>query len=617
MLVTTLGQFEEAVSYLNARPDDRITCDTETTGKDWRGNKICGVPLHRGDRSFYFAFRHKEGPNLPLPLLKRLFAEVIRPDRPQTWHHYSYDGKVAAHHDGIPLVPPSALRDTLLGALVMNENEESFKLEDLTAKYVNKDAAAEETELVELICQRFGGSKKEAKGKLWMLPAEMVAPYGERDVWSTSGLDDFYSPHLETWKLTEPWRELCEYQIYVMEMELRGVLIDRETHQRLKLEAEVRAQELLARLKELAGYPINPNSPPQVRAWLKVKSSNKQTLSRLGEDERVELIQEARQWLKAGNTYYEPYSHFCDPEGVLRCNLHLTSPGVKYRNKSDSRNGTISGRMSSSKPNLQQIPRESDTYKVKELFVARPGHVLIELDYSQAELRIAAHYSRDERLTEILLSGGDMHGIVSTEMDVPRSIAKNMNFSAWYGIGYRTFARNYYLPESKAKDYLTRYHRMFPGIRRLSNAMTARAEKQGFIRLFHGRIRRYNCEEAPTYTASNNLIQGSVAGMMQRAGIRIRKEVPGANLLLQVHDAYWLEPRIEDAPRVLRDARRIMQDQPWCTMPMLVDAKMSRTSLGAAEKVPRTPLGVPVEALSRTIAWWEKNGFEGEPDIAF
>jgi DNA polymerase-1 len=602
MLVASLEEYEAALSYLNARPDDRITCDTETNNKDWRRAKVCGVPVHRGDQSFYFPFRHGEGPNLPLPLLHRLFAEVIRPDRLQTWHHYSYDGKVLAG-EGIPLATPEALEDTILAALIMNENEDTFKLEELTAKYIDKDAGTEETALINYICQRFGGSRKDVKGRLWRCPSRVVAPYGEQDVWSTHRLREFYDAPLKRWNVFDVWRETCEYQITVIGMELRGITIDMKALTRLKEEAEFEYAYAMKEIEDLAGYPLNPNSPKQVSAWMKIRKTDKQTLKQLGDDPRASLIIRARQWAKADSTYYAPYREYVGRDGILRCNLHLTTPGTRTPGAHDKRNGTISGRLSSSDPNLQQIPRESDTYKVKEVFVARPGHALIELDYSQAELRIAAFYSQDGKLASILLSGGDMHGIVSQELNITRGIAKNVNFSAWYGIGAETFSRNYYVPLAQSKIYLANYHRMFPGIKRLQNVMIGRARRHGYIRIFNGRLRHYDDGEfAPVFTAPNNIIQGSVGGIMQRAGNRIRREVPEANLTMQIHDAYWLEPTIEDAPHVLNACRRIMQEQEWIAFPMIVDAKQGGC-IGRAKSLPRSPEGIPQAALDMITDW--------------
>ena len=596
MLVTTVEEYERAVSHLN-QDGSPIAWDLETTGTDWRGNHLCGVGLHGLGKSFYLAFRHREGPNLPEKLIQDLWERVLHPERKQILFHGSYDLKVARHHDGYELPEPGNYFDALLQALLMNENEDSFKMEDLCRRYTNKNAGNQEERLLEYLSDRFGGSIRDAKGHLWKAPAKVVGPYGEQDVWNTRELHDFYLPHLKTWKLEQAYEEICEFQVEVARTELRGVLIDKENVPNLKLEAEINSRDLLRKIQEAAGYQINPNSSDQVCDWLKVKSSNRATLSRLKDCEEAEWVMEYRKWRKAISTYYQPYLAFMDDEGIMRCNLHLTSPGVKTKGRWNSRNGTISGRLSSSKPNLQQIPRGSESYRVKELFMARPGYALVELDYSQAELRVAAHYSKDERLNQLLRAGEDMHTTVATEMDVPRPIAKNMNFSAWYGIGYPTFARNYYLPEDEARDYLSRYHKMFRGIKRLYNACDTKAQHQGFIRLYTGRIRRYNCVESPTYKASNNLIQGTVAQMLQRAFTRCAKEVPECPIVLTVHDSIWFEVPLDGRDFYVAKLRAIMQDQPVFSLPMVVDAKAG-LGFKSAVDLPRDTCGIPAAALA-------------------
>jgi DNA polymerase-1 len=387
------------------------------------------------------------------------------------------------------------------------------------------------------------------------------------------------------------------FQLDIARMELRGVLINRSRLPMLYMQAEEKTEELTRKIQESCGYPCNPGSPKQMGAWLKVKSTAKAVLQRMKDDERAKWLLEYRQWSKAQSTYYGPYIRYMDDKGVLRCNLHLTTPGILTRGKDDSRNGTISGRLSSSKPNLQQVPRGSESYRVMELFIARPGYLLCVLDYSQAELRVAAHYSQDQLLKEILLSGVDMHSRVAEEMGVPRHIAKNINFSAWYGIGAQTFSRNYFVGLSEARVWLTKYHKMFPGIRRLYNACEHHGVEKGYIKVYTGRMRRYNCLQSPAYKASNNLIQMTVAEMIRRAIMRTRREVPEARQVLMVHDSTWYEIPEHGALETVRKLLAIMQDQPF-VLPMIVDAKMGR-GFADAKDLPRDPIGIPPDTLAR------------------
>jgi DNA polymerase-1 len=600
-LITTPAEYEAAKAYIN-ESDAEVTWDLETKGTDWRKHPLCGIVLHSRERCYYLPFRHAEGPNLPEPLIQDVWNSILAPTRRQVLHHASFDFKTAIKEGYTPPVDGGFV-DTIICALLLNENEDSFKLEELGMKYVDKAAGEQDTALVNYLHDRFGGPRDEVKQHLWRAPSGVVAPYGMMDGWNTHRLREFYRRHITRWKQDQLLAEYCDFQKDLCRIEMRGVLLDVKNLPRLKHQAETNAASALDKLEELAGKRINPNSSKQVCAWLKKKSSAKAVLKRMTDDPRAQAVLDARGWLKVTSTYYEPYANFADKDGVLRCNLHITTPGAKSAMRHEAkRNGTLTGRLSSSKPNLQQIPRESDTYRVKELFIARPGYMLAELDYSQAELRIAAHYSKDKKLTEILLAGADMHQVVAEEMNVPRAIAKNMNFSAWYGIGYKTFARNYYLPETQARDFLNRYHIMFTGIRRLSDACSSRATEKGYVKTYDGRLHHFNVPDRPIYAASNALIQGSVAAMVRRAMMRIERECPGVRIVLQVHDSVWLELPMATWREDLERCRAIMQDQPWCSMPMLVDAKGGR-SLGGAESIPRSPCGVPAEALDRITDW--------------
>lgn len=611
--MSTLDEFDSIIDRL-APTTHRVTVDYETDGKDWRKHKICGIVLNckpLDSLSCYIPVRHRVGPNLPpAKVFSRLFTEVLHPDREQTYFHGSFDMKVAAHHDGYRLPNPGKYFDPILGHLALNENEYSFKLEDLCKRYINSAADVQEDKLIAYLQDKFGGAKSNAKGNLWKAPPAVVAGYGEQDGESTDGLANFCKKYLKKWKLEEVYRELCDFQVHVARIELRGLMLDIPRLGPLRLESARKAEEALDRIHTLAGYPLNPRSAPQVTKWLDIPNSTKELLTRMS-DERADLIVDYRKYSKAESTFYKPYITLMDSEGILRCNLHLTTPGILTKGKRDSRNGTISGRLSSSKPNLHQIPRESDKYKVKHIFRARPGYVLVELDYSQAELRIAAHYSQDVRLTSLLLAGEDIHSMVASELGVPRHIAKNINFSAWYGIGWRGLSTRYFIEPQKAKRYLRNYHKLFPGIRRLSNYMEARARKQGFIRLYTGRIRRYNVPQARPHTASNNLIQGTVAQVLQRSMMRCGIEVPWACQVLTVHDSVWFEvPEafadcyaelgIDPANGpdcTVRKLKGIMQDQPLFGLPLLVDEKRG-TGFACMENMPRDPIGIPPDVLA-------------------
>lgn len=603
MLVSTIEEYEKAVAFIN-EGDDAVTWDLEADGKDWRKNRLCAVGLgvcrDGVDHVWYMPFRHREGPNLPDLLIKDLWTRVLHPRRLQRLFHGSFDLKMAAFQDGYTLPDDGFFEDGILSALLLNENEPTFKLEALVMRYIDKSAGRHDDELSSYLHDRFGGSRKSVKGHLWKAPSGVVAAYGEQDVINTRKLIELHLRHLPRHRLLDLFREMCNFQVDICRMEMRGVQLNRDRLPVLYLQAEEKAAALLVELRTAAGYPINMNSHKQVQAFLGVASSAKEHLVRMEGNINAENTLEYRQWSRAVANYYRPYTKVMDDLGIMRGNIHLTTPGTLSGIGGDKRNGTVAGRLSATDPNLQQIPRGSESYRVKELFVARAGYLLFEFDYSQAEIRVAAHYSEDATLLRLLRAGQDMHDVVSKGLKIPRIDAKAINFSAWYGIGPPTFAKKNFMPLARAQRYLSGYHRMFRGIKQLSHSTTHRARTKSILKLYTGRTRHFNCPEAKPHNSANNLIQGTVAEMVRIAIMRTRREVQEALQVLTVHDSIWFELPIGREDELIPRIRRIMQEQNpvHFSLPMIVDVK-GGTGFASAVDYPRGTEGIPAVVLEQ------------------
>lgn len=569
MLVTE-ANYEQSIAALTQGGE--IVCDTETTGLDWRNkDRVCGVCLLAGEKSFYFPFRHEEGANLPERKLPDLVSRILPPDRHSVWYHYSFDYKMLFKEG---MSEPHTIDDSLLGAHVLNENEPSFKMENICTKYIDPDAYKEEEMLVDKLIERFGGSRKAAKGNLWRMPATDVWEYGEQDVWSTRKLRDWQRPHFKEWKLEEVYRGVMEYQLAIAASQQRGMQLNIDRVHRFMEEADGEADKRKAIIAKAAGYEANPNSSKQMQALFEVGSTAKDVMQMMAGsgNSLAQTLLEFRVFSKASGTYYRPFLESRSLDDVLRPNINTI--------------GTISGRPSCTKPNLLSIPRDVKKYPIKRVFVARPGMLYLEMDYSQAEMRIATHYAQDRRMTELLMAGADLHQAVADEQDMPRDVAKRLNFSVIYGIGARTFSKTYKIPYAKSKGYLSKYHLMFPGFRRLYNNADQKAQEQGYIRHFTGRTRRFNCQRAPTHKASSNLVQGAVAEMMRLATCRLRREKPHFHQLLSVYDSFLFEIPENVTIGEINEVRAIMEDQPWCSIPMKVDVKLG-PNWGEMKDVPR------------------------------
>lgn len=559
---------------------EELSVDDETTGiTPWIGSRQAGIAIEGGREAFYFPFRHAEGPNLPLSKLEDMKKLLSKPDVNYIGFNYGFDMKM--HYvDGIPL--PRKIEDVQIGLHLLDENLGGPKshgpsLKPCADKFLGPGKSKSEEQLIDKICSRFNCSRKDAKGLMWKLPASDVEEYACNDTVITRELRDFIKPHLQAWKLYDIWQETNEYLMAITEMEIEGLDLDVFLIYRYIDECLQKEAETLKIVTDMAGYPINLNSPKQVCAWLKVPSSSADFLETVKGHAGIEALQAHRGWGVMRRNYYEAFLRFMDEQGVLHPNLNIT--------------GTISGRLTADKPPLQALPvkdddEPADDYaKVKDTLIERDSDwELGEADWSQCELRVGSHYAQEKTMAEKLIRGGDLHTETANEAGVPRPVGKRITFSAFYGIGAQTLAERLHVPKSQAGVWLNKWHRLYPGVRQLYARCEAIASDRGYIKMYTGRMRHFNVEWAYTHKASSNLIQGSVAEMARIAITRIRRELGSSvKMKLQVHDSIYWKSRKQDRVEVAREIKRIMEDQPWCSVPHRVDVKFGR-DMGHMEK---------------------------------
>lgn len=569
-MLVTLDTYRTAMEHLQHFPV--LVVDTETTGLEpWRGDRVAGIAIkgYGSPKSYYFAFRHgsKYGESGNLPPEKLGPLRSLLDDKVHIGFNYGYDMKMM-FVDGFKL--PSKIEDVLTAAHLINENEETFKLKKLGTKYVDPQAEAAEQELDDYARSLGLDPKKD----MWRLPASKVEAYACQDVVLTEKLRDFYYPHLQTWKIATIWQEVNDYLYEIVRAETLGMSLNVPLIHQYMEESAIKTAESRKVLEKLAGYAINPNSAKQLQAWLGIPSTAAEILEGMQGTPGVKELLEYRWWSKVNANYYTPFLHFAEkpsPYEPLDF-VYPVNPDVLHPNLNLT--GTISGRLSASKPPMQAIPVRDEVYKVKDVFVARPGKRLIEADYGQAELRVGSHYAQDKVMSEKLTRGADIHTETAEENGIPRDAAKRMNFSVIYGIGKRKLAERLKIKESIAGQYLDKYHARYPGFRRLYRRCESIAQDRGYIRMFTGRLRRFNVKEAYTHKASSNLIQGSVAEMMRLAFTKCAKTFgDSARPLLQVHDSIIFEADDERVEELLPEIHRIMEHQPWCSVPQKVDIK--------------------------------------------
>ena len=566
MLIDTLDKLEAIKPDLLACTDPCV--DVETTGLSIFGSAsrerdhVIGVAIDTGREAYYLPLRHSGGSNLQtdwaLPFLRAYLSD---PHRTYLGYNYGYDLHMMERDLGIPM--PDHFEDAMLALHLVNENEPSFKLKEVCDRYGIGDGSLQESVLEDRVfercqelgleCSRSPRADNNTKSMMHVLEPALVEPYACDDVRLTRQLMDLLREALEIGGLTEIFRQVCYYDRIVVEMEHVGMHVDRECIARYQAEAEENAADALARLHAAAGFELNPNSSKKVCEWLGVESSAADRLVELvdagGERaERARLIQEARGWLSVDSRYYTPYLASMDADDVLHCNLNLI--------------GTYTGRLSCSKPNLQAVAKATQVFKVKDVFTAREGMTMIQADYKQAEMRLVTHYTKDPVMRDLIESDADLHTATAEMLEIPRNAAKRINFSVIYGIGYRKLAHNLRVEEKVAKDYLERYHGLYPGFRKLMYELEDFARLNGYVEMWTGRIRHFNVPEADPHKAMSNVIQGGVAEIVRVAISRLYPAIRdlGGRMLMQVHDSVIFEVPDEALEVVLPTIKLIMED---------------------------------------------------------
>lgn len=564
MLIDTPEKLEEIKPALLACMDPAV--DIETTGLSIFGNKkrkrdqVIGIAIDDGQEAYYLPFRHLQGTNLPMECMEFFTKYLSDSHRTYIGWNYNYDLHMMKF-DGIDFA--ENIEDVELALHLFNENEPDFKLKPTADRYhigdgslqesILEDKVFEECQKLGLPCSRSPKADNNTKSMMYVLPPADVEPYACDDVRLTRQIRDLLVPALKRDNIYDIWKQVNYYSYIICLMEHRGMHVDTNMIKQFQIEAVDKFQEAQSRLNEAAGFELNPNSPKKVCEFLGVQSSSAENLEILidagGQGAvNAKLIQEARGWKSVDSRYYTPYLESIDIFSDLHCNLNLI--------------GTYTGRLSCSNPNLQAVAKHSNVFKVKDVFTAREGYIMCQADYKQAEMRLVTHYTKDPIMKDLIEQDADLHQATADRLGIPRNAAKRINFSVIYGIGAKTLAENLREDQATARDYLEKYHALYPGFRKLMYQCEDFAKEYGYIELWTGRLRHFNVPEADPHKAMSNLIQGGVAEIVRIAISRLypaMKDI-GANLLMQVHDSVIFEIPEENINIALPTIKFIMED---------------------------------------------------------
>ncbi len=409
-------------------------------------------------------------------------------------------------------------------------------------------------------------------------------------------LCDVLYPKLKEEELEKVYWEIELPLVEVLaRMEFNGVKLDLEKLRALSRELERELSALSEEIYEKAGVRFNINSPkqlgevlfeklrlPLVKKTKKTKgySTDMEVLKELSSLHEVPgLVLKYRQLAKIKSTYIEPLASFVHPQtGRIHTIYHQT--------------GTATGRLSSSDPNLQNIPIRGELgKKVREAFVAEEGRFLLSADYSQIELRVVAHMSGDEKLIKAFRDGEDIHRATAEEvfagMDLPpdekRRRAKIINFSIIYGTSPYSLSKELGVDVHQAAEFIRKYFEKYPGVKNYIDRTVAEAREKGYVKTLFGRKRRIpelrspnkNIQAAGERIAMNTPIQGTAADIMKKAMIEVyeflRKGGFRAKMIMQVHDELVFEVPEDELDTVKEKVKEIMEKVVELKVPLVVD----------------------------------------------
>lgn len=473
-----------------------------------------------------------------------------------------------------------------------------------------------------IIPKDLGGLEKKIQIAAWLLNSELkeptldeiyfaefgqAVPGGRYEKNNLQKLYDVLWDKLKAANLLKVFEEIELPLIPVLaEMEQNGIKVDKKAISNLDEFVSKELREHEGKIYEEAGVQFNVNSPQQLGEILfnrlKIRGRVRKTaggaistaaseLEKIREEHPiVDLVLKYRELQKLKTTYIDPFPQLIDPKDGR---IHTTY----------IQTGTVTGRLASQNPNLQNIPIKTELgQKFREAFVAEKGYKLISLDYSQLELRIAAHLSGDEKMIKAFERGEDIHlktaaevFDVSPEIVTPRMRreAKALNFGIIYGMGPLGFARSAGITQKEAKQFIEKYFEEFPGISRYMESRRTEAHDKGVVKNTFGRRRQLNeiYSSIPEMVrqaermAINFPIQSIAADLTKLAMIGIWKYIhkhyppAGGNgevkMLLQVHDEIVLEAKENLAEKVAEELKKIMEGVYKLDAPLVAEAKIA------------------------------------------
>ena len=576
-----------------------------TLGPGWaRGDGyVIGVAVAAGDYAAYFPVRHQNGPNMdPKMVFKWLSDQMATPRIDKVMHNAQYDlGWML--HEGVEV--QGTVIDTLLAAPLVDENRFSYSLDNLLREYLS---LRKDEKILRLGAEEWGVDPKK---DMWRLPAKYVGGYAEQDAARTLKLWEYLKTRLETADLWSIFNLETRVQPAAFNMRRKGVRVDLDAAERSKKELKAVSSKLHKVIKDECGLTIDVWAASSVqkifdslslsypRTEAGAPSFTKQFLQ-AQEHPVAKAIVSLREADKADSTFIE---------SILRYEHKGRIHGEFHQLRSDD-GGTVTGRFSSSNPNMQQIPARDPWVKrlIRGLFLPEEGQKWGSFDYSSQEPRLLVHFAAclpdqirhpmvDDIVAQYHAGDADLHQLVADMAGISRKAAKTVNLGIMYGMGKAKLADQLGLSLEEAVDLMDRYGQNVPFVRGLADLASKQAERNGQVRTVLGRLCHFDMwepsgfgynkpmkyEEAQkaygtlgrslrrafTYKALNRVIQGSAADQNKLAMAECFEA--GLAPMLTVHDELCFSIENDDQVKQITE---IMENGLKLKVPSKVDVAL-------------------------------------------
>lgn len=579
-LIENETELQNLLNDINAK---KLVCiDFETTGLDTLTDEIIGISFAiKSKEAFYLDLSGRT--NIDKEACKKLvFDTLAKEDIKIIGHNLKYEYKMMR---AIDKKMGNMYFDTMVAAYLINPSRGRYNMDDLALSYLSYNTI------------KYSDITDNAKKTLLDVELKDVVEYACEDADITFRFYEYFSPLLNTYNLEDLFFNVEMPLISVLaDMEFDGVYISTEKMKSLSEEYASLLEKTKEKIYEKAGEEFNLQSPKQLEyilfEKLKINSTKKTKTGAYSTDEEVlrELAQREkiaeymltyRKYSKLKNTYLD----------VFPTLVHKKTNRI---HASFNQTVTATGRLSSSEPNLQNIPARGDEGKdIRNTFIAEKGNVLIAADYSQIELRLLAHFSNDPVLVEAFKNNDDIHRktamkiySVSKEHVTPsmRNTAKIINFSIIYGKTAFGLSKELNISRKEADDFIKGYFSTYSQVKPFCEKVIEDVKSKGYVRTMLGRIRdlskTINSSNAVVRNeaermALNTLIQGSAADMIKVAMIAIHKEFKNhfktAKIVMQVHDELVVEVSEKESDKAMTIMKEIMEHSVKTNVPITVD----------------------------------------------